>query len=65
MNFGKIELTKYEKFSDDMCTNIEAKRLLLVEAARSFHGNYSCKGRTLAGWGQRSNDSELIVNCEF
>lgn len=48
-----------------MCTNIEAKRLLLVEAARSFHGNYSCKGRTLAGWGQRSNDSELIVNCEF
>ncbi|XP_077283214.1 hemicentin-1-like [Arctopsyche grandis] len=53
-----------DNFSDDMCTDVEPNRLLLEEAGRSFHGNYSCRGKTLAGWGQRSNDSELIIHYE-
>ncbi|VVD03801.1 unnamed protein product [Leptidea sinapis] len=36
--------------------------LLLQDTTKSFHGNYSCKGRNSAGWGNVSLNSELVVN---
>lgn len=45
--------------TDAQCVNPE--QLQLVEVKRTFHGNYSCKGFTTAGWGDLSPPTELLV----
>lgn len=49
--------------NDDMCEDIDPSRLLLQQASRGFHGNYSCEGGNSAGWGLVSKPTELLVYC--
>lgn len=39
-------------------------QILLQNVSRHFWGNYSCEGFNLAGWGERSEDTELVVYYE-
>lgn len=50
---------------ESLCSDVEPSILLLQDTTKSFHGNYSCKGKNLAGWGTESEKTELAVNCEF
>lgn len=47
-----------------MCKGIDPSRLLLEPASRNFHGNFSCEGENLAGWGPVSESAELLVYCK-
>lgn len=44
--------------------DIDPSKLLLEVVGRSFHGNYSCEGRTEAGWGPVSGSTPVVVNCK-
>ncbi len=39
--------------------------LFLEHVSRSFHANYSCQGRSAAGWSQVSREEELMIYCEL
>ncbi|XP_068993831.1 uncharacterized protein nrm isoform X18 [Neodiprion pinetum] len=41
--------------------DIDPSKLLLEVVGRSFHGNYSCKGRNDAGWGPTSESKAVVV----
>nr|XP_053621032.1 hemicentin-1 isoform X6 [Plodia interpunctella] len=47
---------------ENLCNEVDPSMLLLQDTTKSFHGNYSCKGKNQAGWGGESNKTELIVN---
>ncbi|XP_052742760.1 uncharacterized protein LOC112046705 isoform X2 [Bicyclus anynana] len=47
---------------DNLCNEVDPSMLLLQDTTKSFHGNYSCKGKNYAGWGNESDKTELIVN---
>lgn len=49
---------------EDMCEDIDPSRLLLQQAGRGFHGNYTCQGGNSAGWGPLSEPTELLVYCK-
>ncbi|KAG6439151.1 hypothetical protein O3G_MSEX000531 [Manduca sexta] len=49
---------------ENLCNEVDPSMLLLQDTTKSFHGNYSCKGKNFAGWGNESAKTELIVNCE-
>lgn len=46
----------------NLCSDVEPSLLLLQDTSRSFHGNYSCRGKNTAGWGPRSAPKELLVH---
>ncbi|XP_055381647.1 putative uncharacterized protein DDB_G0282133 isoform X3 [Condylostylus longicornis] len=46
--------------SEDLC-NIDPSKLLLESVGRGFAYNYSCEGFNTAGWGNRSQEVELVV----
>lgn len=50
---------------DNLCNEVDPSMLLLQDTTKSFHGNYSCKGKNSAGWGPESRKTELVVYCEF
>ncbi|XP_077283136.1 nephrin-like [Arctopsyche grandis] len=50
--------------AEDMCEDIDPSRLLLQQASRGFHGNYSCEGENSAGWGPTSESAELLAYYE-
>ncbi len=39
--------------------------LYLENVSKGFHGNYSCSGKTEAGWGPRSSPVEVVVQCTY
>jgi len=41
--------------------HIDPSKLLLESIGRGFFYNYSCQGYNAAGWGERSEDKELMV----
>ncbi|XP_063370489.1 hemicentin-2 isoform X1 [Cydia amplana] len=45
-----------------LCDEVDPSMLLLQDTTRSFHGNYSCQGKNAAGEGERSTQTELVVN---
>ncbi|XP_060807894.1 hemicentin-1 [Amyelois transitella] len=47
---------------ENLCNEVDPSMLLLQDTTKSFHGNYSCKGKNQAGWGGESNKTELVVN---
>ncbi|XP_041986040.1 uncharacterized protein LOC121738194 isoform X2 [Aricia agestis] len=47
---------------DALCNEVDPSMLLLQDTTKSFHGNYSCKGKNYAGWGNESEKAELVVN---
>ncbi|CAH2098777.1 unnamed protein product [Euphydryas editha] len=47
---------------DTLCNEVDPSMLLLQDTTKSFHGNYSCKGKNYAGWGNESEKTELVVN---
>ncbi|XP_069363169.1 uncharacterized protein nrm isoform X3 [Maniola hyperantus] len=47
---------------DNLCNEVDPSMLLLQDTTKSFHGNYSCKGKNYAGWGNESEKTELVVN---
>ncbi|KAJ0170414.1 hypothetical protein K1T71_013785 [Dendrolimus kikuchii] len=47
---------------DNLCNEVDPSMLLLQDTTKSFHGNYSCKGKNYAGWGNESQKTELVVN---
>lgn len=58
------ELPECNSDDDGLC-DIDPSRLLLENAKREFHGNYTCEGMNEAGWGPLSEGSELVVYCEL
>ncbi|CAH2061674.1 unnamed protein product, partial [Iphiclides podalirius] len=48
--------------NDSFCNDVDPSMLLLQDTTKSFHGNYSCKGKNSVGWGSESAKTELIVN---
>ncbi|KAG7295111.1 hypothetical protein JYU34_022059 [Plutella xylostella] len=46
---------------DNLCNEVDPSMLLLQDTTKSFHGNYSCKGKNSAGWGPESRKTELVV----
>ncbi|CAH2061672.1 unnamed protein product, partial [Iphiclides podalirius] len=48
--------------NDSLCNDVDPSMLLLQDTTKSFHGNYSCKGKNYAGWGSESEKTELVVN---
>ncbi|CAK1595229.1 unnamed protein product [Parnassius mnemosyne] len=48
--------------NDSLCNDVDPSMLLLQDTTKSFHGNYSCKGKNYAGWGSESKKTELVVN---
>uniref|UniRef100_A0A336JZG9 CSON005257 protein n=1 Tax=Culicoides sonorensis TaxID=179676 RepID=A0A336JZG9_CULSO len=48
---------------DSLC-EIDPSKMLLQNVGRDFHGNYSCEGFNAAGWGDVSNEAELLVHYE-
>ncbi|KAH8351258.1 hypothetical protein KR084_001851 [Drosophila pseudotakahashii] len=57
------ELPDCEETREDLC-HIDPSKLLLESIGRGFFYNYSCEGYNSAGWGQRSEDKELLVHYE-
>ncbi|XP_038217056.1 hemicentin-2 isoform X4 [Zerene cesonia] len=47
---------------ENLCNEVDPSMLLLQDTTKSFHGNYSCKGKNYAGWGNESQYTELVVN---
>ncbi|XP_059047752.1 hemicentin-1 isoform X2 [Achroia grisella] len=47
---------------ENLCNEVDPSMLLLQDTTKSFHGNYSCKGKNYAGWGNESEKTELVVN---
>ncbi|KAM3956997.1 neuromusculin isoform 1-T1 [Aphomia sociella] len=47
---------------ENLCNEVDPSMLLLQDTTKSFHGNYSCKGKNYAGWGNESQKTELVVN---
>ncbi|CAB3242555.1 unnamed protein product [Arctia plantaginis] len=47
---------------ENLCNEVDPSMLLLQDTTKSFHGNYSCKGKNYAGWGNESAKAELVVN---
>ena len=47
--------------NSELC-DIDPARMLLENVFKDFHGNYSCEGMNMAGWGPRSADAELVVH---
>ncbi|KAL4714921.1 hypothetical protein ACJJTC_016662 [Scirpophaga incertulas] len=47
---------------ENLCNEVDPSMLLLQDTTKSFHGNYSCKGKNVAGWGDESSKTELVVN---
>ncbi|RVE43417.1 hypothetical protein evm_011931, partial [Chilo suppressalis] len=47
---------------ENLCNEVDPSMLLLQDTTKSFHGNYSCKGKNVAGWGEESSKTELVVN---
>ncbi|XP_045485352.1 uncharacterized protein LOC110992992 isoform X2 [Pieris rapae] len=47
---------------ENLCNEVDPSMLLLQDTTKSFHGNYSCKGKNYAGWGNESQNTELVVN---
>ncbi|XP_028179374.1 uncharacterized protein LOC114366644 [Ostrinia furnacalis] len=47
---------------ENLCNEVDPSMLLLQDTTKSFHGNYSCKGKNYAGWGNESSKTELVVN---
>ncbi|XP_075987593.1 neuromusculin isoform X7 [Anticarsia gemmatalis] len=47
---------------ESLCNEVDPSMLLLQDTTKSFHGNYSCKGKNYAGWGNESAKAELVVN---
>lgn len=46
---------------DEERCKVDPSKIILVNVRRSFHGNYSCRGRNRAGWGGMSAARELKV----
>lgn len=53
--FNNIPMYKYPNVSN----------LFLEKVKKEHHGNYSCSGKTEAGWGFVSPPKEVIVQCTF
>ena len=51
--------------NSDLCDDIDPSKLLLETVERSFQGNYTCRGRNEAGWGDASPNTELHVHCKM
>lgn len=47
---------------ESLCNEVDPSMLLLQDTTQNFHGNYSCKGKNPAGWGNESAMTELVVN---
>lgn len=60
---SKITLI-FRMIPENLCNEVDPSMLLLQDTTKSFHGNYSCKGKNYAGWGNESAKTELIVNCK-
>lgn len=48
---------------DELC-DIDPSKLMLQAVGRSFQGNYQCKARNAAGWGEMSPPTKLHVHCK-
>lgn len=57
------ECEQDENDEDSLC-EVDPSKMLLQNVGRDFHGNYSCEGYNAAGWGDVSNEAELIVFYE-
>jgi len=44
--------------------DLDPSVLMIEHASRSFHGNFTCRGKTEAGWSQPSPDAEMQIYCE-
>lgn len=42
----------------------ESNKVVLEYVRRDDAGRYSCQGNNMIGWGEKSNEFELIVQCE-
>lgn len=58
-----IEVRWY--FNGRIMENMNVSNLILKEARRAYHGNYSCAGRTIAGLGPISPVQEIKVQCKL
>lgn len=54
----------YNENEEDNLCEIDPSKMLLQNVGRDFHGNYSCEGFNGAGWGDVSNEAELVVYYE-
>lgn len=54
----------YNENDEDNLCEIDPSKMLLQNVGRDFHGNYSCEGYNAAGWGDVSNEAELVVYYE-
>ena len=48
-----------------MYNTTNSNHLLLKEVGAGDHGNYSCAGKTMAGWGPASEDKEVFVQSKY
>lgn len=47
--------------NDEFLNEVTDKKISWMEITRNFSGNYSCEAENAAGWGNRSDNEELIV----
>eukprot|EP00094_Tigriopus_californicus_P006888 TCALIF_06634-PA protein Name:"Similar to HMCN2 Hemicentin-2 (Homo sapiens)" AED:0.02 eAED:0.03 QI:0/0.5/0.28/0.85/1/1/7/253/1111 len=47
--------------ADNTKCQMDPSKIILVNVRRTFHGNYSCRGRNRAGWGGMSSARQLQV----
>lgn len=55
---------EYDENDEDSLCEVDPSKMLLQNVGRDFHGNYSCEGYNAAGWGDVSNEAELVVFYE-
>ncbi|XP_023231939.1 titin-like isoform X2 [Centruroides sculpturatus] len=48
--------------NDEFLNEVTDKKISWMEITRNFSGNYSCEAENAAGWGNRSENEELIVH---
>jgi len=51
------------RFFNELC-DIDPTKLMLENVARSFQGNYQCRAKNAAGWGELSPPATLHVHCK-
>lgn len=50
---------------DELLHETTEREIVWVGVTRNSSGIYSCEGENAAGWGERSEENELIVKCKF